>query len=31
MALTRLIGDIHGMFNDYQVYSIAILRALLFK
>lgn len=22
MTLTRLIGDIHGMFNDYQVYSI---------
>lgn len=22
MTLTRLIGDIHGMFNDYQTYSI---------
>lgn len=23
MTLTRIIGDIHGMVNDYKVYSIA--------
>ena len=26
MTLTRLVGDIHGMFNDYRFYSLGIGR-----
>lgn len=26
MALTRLVGDIHGMYNDYKFYSLGINR-----
>lgn len=28
MAITRLVGDIHGMINDYRFYSLGIGRSL---
>lgn len=28
MTITRLVGDIHGMFNDYKFYSLGIGRSL---